>query len=103
LLTDDGRRVYVEQVAQMLAGARIMVGDGQQRAEVPVEMEPWPGQVTMSATFGEDVANFAWTERGVMLDGKLIDHEEADGGRKIFGASWTVEYILQVLPEPTTE
>lgn len=103
MLTPDGRRIYLDALAEKFKAAHIMVGDGQQRAEVPVEEFVWPdpenGTLSMSATFGEEVANFSWTERGIMLDGILVDHEEADGGRKILGASWTVDYTVQVVPE----
>lgn len=101
MLTPDGRLATLEVVAEWLKGARIMVGDGQQRAEAPLDFEPMPFDegIELTATFDGEMANFEWMERGVVVGDKLIDHEQADGGRKILGAVWTATYRLDLMVE----
>lgn len=101
MLTSDGRSALGSVITGWLGtGARIFVGDGQQRAEVPLDFEPISmddGTVELSATFGEEVANFEWREQGVVVEGKVVDMEKIDGGRKILGATWTVNYALELV------
>lgn len=101
MLTTDGRLAALGVVAEWLKGARIMVGDGQQRAEAPLDFDPmaFDEGIELTATFEGEMANFEWSERGVVLGDKLIDHEQADGGRKILGAVWTVTYRLDLTAE----
>src|SRR4051794_39744862 len=100
MLTAEGTVALADAIASWLTPARVFVGDGEQRAEVALDHEPFPnlddGTVQLSATFGEDVGNFEWRERGVVLDGKVVDLETSDGGRKILGAVWTVRINLDV-------
>lgn len=103
MLTAEGLNALSTVVSGWLADAKLMVGDGRQRAEVPLDMEPFSfedGVVTLTATFGEEVANFEWREQGVVVGGQLVDQQSIDGGRKILGASWTVEYALTLAPDP---
>lgn len=98
MLTAAGTDALAEMMATWLASARVFVGDGQQRAEVPLDYEPsaYGGEVTLSATFDENTGNFEWTERGVIVGDQVVDSETIDGGRKILGAIWTVQINLDV-------
>jgi hypothetical protein len=56
-------------------------------------------RVTFQATFGEDVANFDWLERGITsVQGVLIDRSVEDHGRKAAGSVWTLNAALDLLP-----
>lgn len=53
--------------------------------------------LVLRATFGEDVANFDWHERGVTsVQGVLIDRSVEDHGRKAPGTVWTLEAQLEL-------
>lgn len=53
--------------------------------------------ITFHATFGEDVANFDWNERGVTsVQGVLLDRSVDDQGRKAPGTVWTLEAVLEL-------
>jgi hypothetical protein len=105
-----------------LGAARIVVGDGglefdrrQTRlqggdtAQAPLDsgfprFDPLmiEGEVTglsavFQSTFGERDAAFEWRERGlVSAQGVLIDRAVADQGRKVLGAIWQTEVILDL-------
>ena len=98
MLTAAGTNALADLVATWLAEAKIFVGDGQQRAEVPLDYAPFAseGQVTLAATFDEHAGNFEWRERGVIVGDQVVDTETIDGGRKIMGAIWSVEIALDV-------
>lgn len=54
-------------------------------------------EIVFAATFGETDAIFDWQERGVVSSqGVLIDRAVSDGGRKPFGAVWSVEAALRL-------
>lgn len=56
-------------------------------------------RVTFQATFGEEVANFDWLERGITsVQGVLIDRSVEDHGRKAAGSVWTLNAALDLLP-----
>lgn len=55
------------------------------------------GSITFRSTFGETEANFDWREQGVVsAQGVLIDRAVGDGGRKVLGAVWQTEAILEL-------
>lgn len=73
----------------------IVVADGQgaearQEGEVRVD----GGAVEITATFGENDANFEWSERRIEVDGTVIESDDADQGRKVQGMIWTVTVTL---------
>lgn len=54
-------------------------------------------RLTFRATFGEEVANFDWAERGVVTaQGVLLDRSVEDQGRKVLGQVWTLEASLDL-------
>lgn len=95
-----------------LGKARIIVGNGDKPVEpgderlagedtAYAELDSDPvvagGTITFVASFGEDVANFEWAERGVTsVQGVLIDRSVGDQGRKSPGTVWTVEAVLEL-------
>lgn len=98
MLTPDGQRGLADAVVAWLAGARLMAGDGQRRVEVALDGEPWvdgeAGEVVLSATFDAATGNFDWRERGVVVDGTVVDIDTTDGGRKPEGVPWTLIYRM---------
>lgn len=102
-----------------LQGGTLVVSDGTQEASVTIDEFPYvqvfdgqgdgtsPGgeaprgtaRLSISATFGSDVANFTWAERRVVTrEGVVLDIEAEDGGRKAPGSEWTLYVELDLLP-----
>jgi hypothetical protein len=55
------------------------------------------GRIYLSSTFGENQAVFDWRERGVVTaQGVLLDRAVGDNGRKVMGAIWQCEAILEL-------
>jgi hypothetical protein len=95
-----------------LGKARLVVGDsaapfspadtrlaGENTAQAPLDSAPMisNGSVTFTATFGEDIGGFDWQERGVVTaQGVLLDRAVGDQGRKVLGAVWTLQAILEL-------
>jgi hypothetical protein len=105
LLTTDGIDLlwYVlsGQSTDSLDGGSLCVSDGAQKAEAPFDAAPIVdgGQIKVSATFGEQVANFDWLERDIIsAGGVVLDHQEQDRGRKAEGSVWTLDAALEIKP-----
>lgn len=120
--TEGGLEWVAQQLRERLAGARIVVGDGETpvnsndeelagaaTAEKVVEEIEIVGRVEdgdravhrviLRTTFGENEANFDWRERGVLTsEGVLIDRAVADQGRKVQGSVWTLEAVVDLVP-----
>jgi hypothetical protein len=90
-------------MADALVGGKIAVSDGEQVAEAAIEAvksRDEGNSVLVIATFGEDQANFEWTESAILLaDGTRVDETTQDRGRKAQGAIWTFEAALAPEPE----
>lgn len=101
MLTEGGRDFLRRSIGGALRGAELFVSDGSQRAVAPLD-DGFPqlasegGGVVLQATFSGDAANFDWRERGVLVDGEIIDTATEDGGRKADGAIWTLRIVLDV-------
>lgn len=85
-------------LAARLADASIVVANGTAEAAAALDGPPeTEGQtVTLRATFREGDANFEWSERRVVVDGKTIDTARADMGRKVEGSVWTAVAELEL-------
>lgn len=72
--------------------------DGYPRTDGPVDTdEGRVFRVTFQATFGEQVANFDWRERGITsVQGVLVDRSVGDQGRKAPGSVWTMQAALDL-------
>jgi hypothetical protein len=90
-----------------LAGGSVAVSDGTRRSERPLDAAPEvqgpteeQGAVaTLTATFGEQEANFEWAITDVLSAGGIVvDREVADKGRKAAGAVWTLQTRLELVP-----
>lgn len=99
MLTPEGKTAIGDLIASWVGDARVFVSDGSQRAEATVNgvyFEAEPSEVVFTATFGSDVANFNWSQRGVIVDGVVIDADEIDGGRKVLGMIREVTVRMKV-------
>jgi hypothetical protein len=100
VFTADGLGWLGGLVAPLLSDAVMVVSDGDQRAEQPVSRAELDGpEITVSATFGEQDANFEWKVREVVLGGVVLDRDEADGGRKVSGAIWEARTVISLAGE----
>lgn len=72
-------------------------GDGS-ASQVPLQrIEVTPTGIVAMAEFGERDGNFNWTERLLLTArGELVDARAGDFGRKIMGAVWTVEAVIEM-------
>lgn len=99
MLTSEGAKLLAPAVAQALAGAELVVAGHGQEASKPVETIAVDGtEVVLTATFGDDEANFDWLIRRVRVGGELVDEEEVDLGRKASG-EWTLEAAIELAPD----
>lgn len=102
MLTPDGVKWLAAWVVEELRTASIVVSDGTSSAESPVasaELVEEDGSTFAQLTteFDSTEANFEWSRRTVRLsDGREIDAEEADGGRKVAGQVWEYEVRIKV-------
>lgn len=91
-LTPDALDALAADLLTRLTGGSVTVEqDAGTRATVPIAELTRDGTVvTVTAEFGEDVANFEWRVRRILhADGWVIDEETADMGRKVPGQVWT--------------
>lgn len=99
--TADGNALAAHGLILQLLDAQLVVTDGgDQLARVPVD-DTFPRRdgatITLRGTFGEGEANFEWRVRRVeTADGKVVDEEAGDMGRKAAGAVWDLEIELEV-------
>lgn len=101
MLTSDGATRIAEILAGQFADARIVVANGSQEASAALDQAPssQDGRLTFQATFGEQEANFDWSEtRIVAADGTVLDVDRADGGRKAPGTEWTLTAEVDLSP-----
>jgi hypothetical protein len=108
LLTNEGIDQLLFIVAGLsddtLDGGALCVSDGTQTAEAPFDEPPTvkDGKLMMSATFGEQVANFDWLERDIITaNGLVLDHDEEDLGRKAEGAIWRLDAGIELNTVPS--
>lgn len=101
MLTTEGATLLWEIAAGLsddtIAGGSVAVTDGTQRAAAPLDAPPAvrDGTLVVTATFGENDANFTWASTEVLsAAGVVIDREASDSGRKAPGAIWTLETVL---------
>lgn len=107
MFTPEGINLTLGALAPLLAGGQLRVLDGDnepgeaQSATAPVgEIDLRDGTLIMSATFGEQEANFDWRAREVLTaDGTVLDRIVEDLGRKAPGSVWTLEAVVS-LQEP---
>jgi hypothetical protein len=103
VLTPEGASLLLAIAAgtsdDSLAGGSIVVSDGATRAQVALDAPPVVagGALTLTATFGEQEANFEWAVAEVLsAGGVVVDREAKDNGRKAAGAVWTLETVLEL-------
>lgn len=97
MFTERGLAHLSASLAADLESAQVVVTDGENRASAPVtSVEVDGAEVTVTAVFGEDEANFSWTERDLVIGEEVIDRETADFGRKSVGATWTIEAVVDL-------
>ena len=102
MLTEDGRAAVAEALAQRLEGGSLEVVNGSQSARQAFDSSPEiaDGLVRVAATFGEQDANFEWSERRVLdAAGTVIDAEKQDLGRKAEGAVMALTVEIEPLGE----
>lgn len=99
-LTPDGAAAFAEWASQNLAGAEVVVSDGDQEARAPLTQAPSVDGATvlLRAEFAEEQANFDWTERQIVLGDRVLDSVSGDFGRKSAGAIWAVEVPIELGP-----
>lgn len=87
-----------------LAGGFIEVGAGTDTDRQPIRnfvisQEGSATRLTVDAEFGEESANFDWSQRSVLTkQGVVIDVEQEDGGRKAVGSVWEIEIDIDLAP-----
>lgn len=105
MFTEEGTEWLGEWIAgELQNGAWIVVADGQGESAVAtiteakyVTRDDGSTVVECVALFDEQNANFEWTKRSVKLnDGKIIDREVEDMGRKKQGSVWTIKVSIDV-------
>lgn len=100
MLTPVGLAWVTNLVSTALAGAQLVVSDGEQSATAVVEsvgIDEETQEVVLRATFGEGEANFEWRERYVQLaDGTNVDALTEDQGRKAVGSIWVLEARIRI-------
>lgn len=106
MLTPEGQSFAAAAILAEIEEAKavtIVVGDGSQTAEAQLD-EGFPKlsedakSIVFQATFGPEEANFEWQGEGISIDGKRVEWEERDAGRKALGATWTVEIAIDLTP-----
>lgn len=99
MLTPDGAAALAQAVATWLADATLQITDGSASANaVLLEAPRVEGtEVVLVAEFPEDMANFEWKVRRVVVGGQVVDEETVDLGRKAQGV-WTLEAIIDTAP-----
>lgn len=104
MLTPDGLNFAASSILAEIEEAKsvvVCVGDGSELVERQLD-EGFPklsedgNSIIFQATFGPEEANFEWRGEGVKVDGKTIEWEEKDSGRKALGATWIVEVAIDV-------
>jgi hypothetical protein len=97
-MTTEGAAWIWTGLVDQLAGSRIVVVNGTEKASAEVERTAVDGrELTLTATFGEDDANFEWTAREVVTSqGIVLDRQEGDFGRKPPGAIWVIDAVLEL-------
>lgn len=78
---------------------QVELDSGYPRIEGPIELpdEALAFRIVFRSTFGEDKAAFDWMERGVVTaQGVLLDRAVMDQGRKVLGAVWQLEAVLDL-------
>jgi len=105
MLTPEGQKQLARLIAEWVRGGAIVVGNGTESAEAPIESievvqvegDGVSYGVQVEATFGATAANFEWARNGVKLaDGTEIDADQKDGGRKVAGAAWKLAVLVKV-------
>lgn len=97
MFTERGLAYLAKSLAADLENAQIVVTDGDNQDGASVTSVTVDGpEVTATAVFGEDKANFDWTERWLILNGEVIDREAGDFGRKSAGAVWTIDAVVDL-------
>jgi hypothetical protein len=86
-----------------LAGGFIEVGAGSDTDRQPIRnfvvaQADGATRLTVDAEFGEERANFDWSQRSVLTkQGVVIDVEADDGGRKAVGSVWEIEIDIDLV------
>ena len=97
MFTERGLAHLAASLAADLESAQIVVTDGDNQDGASVTKVVVDGtEVTATAVFGEDKANFDWKERWLILNGEVIDREAADFGRKSAGAVWSIDAVVDL-------
>lgn len=103
--------IVTGQSEDSLVGGAIVVSDGTNEASMVIDEWPWPSvledgtvRLSITATFGGDVANFSWAERRVATkEGVVLDRVTQDFGRKVAGQEWVAQVDLDLKPLPDGE
>lgn len=93
MLTPDGVNWVLGLIEANVEGAVMVVTDGSERAQAPVEVQRADEGVVARAVFGADDANFAWGRRSLIVGGVAVDVEQNEGS-KSRGQVWTAETLL---------
>ncbi len=96
MITPEGARWMLALVAGALANVSIVVRDGQSSATAAAQARVDGERVIVTATFGENEANFTWRSVALRVGDVDVDLTTEDMGRKAPGAVWTAETVLEM-------
>lgn len=112
MVTPEGLDWIWAALPARLAGAVLRVSDGSQSAEATASEPTYVGllegqqvggsetvtlvRISLAAEFGPQDANFEWRQTEIVVDGKVIDRNEDDLGRKAPGSSMTLETFFDL-------
>lgn len=106
MLTPEGAALLLQIATsgsedEINGGLRVSDGTNVATTEV-IETRLDGGTVTLVGVFAEGFANFEWRIIEVVSkDNVVVDRAEADQGRKVAGAVWTLETSIELAPAPS--
>lgn len=113
MLTPEGAAhiwaMLTGSVDDSIQGGFIEVGSGSETDRQPIQnfvvaQVDGATRLTVDAEFGEEAANFDWSQRTVLTkSGVVIDVEQEDGGRKAQGSIWSIEVDIDLVLSPSQQ